>query len=278
MLSLAHNFYIMRGSISFFLFILTVSAGYSLHAQSDTLFNQVDSRGLKQGYWKKYYPGGNLMYIGFFRDGKPAGELRRYYESGALKVVMVYTGTDDLCRSVLYYENGKPAARGNYIGTAKDSTWEYFSFYDQSVKSRETYKLGKKNGFAYHYYPDGTASERTEWKDDMKHGSWERYFANTSVMVKGTYRYDKLNGPFYVFGENGALSVQGSFLDNVRNDRWVFYKEDGTVDIEVIYRNGKPVGEEQMTEKQKEMLKGIDENQGKYAEPDESDFLPKGNQ
>ena len=259
----------------FMLFALIVTP---MKAQSDTLFNQVDSRGLKQGYWKKYYPGGNLMYMGFFRDGKPAGELRRYYESGALKVDMVFTGAHEGCRSVLYYENGKPAARGNYIGTAKDSTWEYFSFYDQSVKARETYKSGKKNGFTYHYYPDGTASERTEWKDDRKNGSWERYFANKSVMIKGTYRFDTLNGPFYVFGENGALSVQGSFLDNVRNDRWVFYKEDGTVDIEMIYSNGKPVGEEQMTEKQKEMLKIIDENQGKYAEPDESDFLQKANQ
>jgi len=191
---------------------------------------------------------------------------------------MVFTGINDGCRSVLYYENGKPAARGNYIGTAKDSTWEYFSFYDQSVKSRENYRSGKKNGFAFYYYPDGTPSERTEWKDDRKNGSWERYYANKTVMLKGTYRDDKLNGPFYAFSENGSLSVQGSFLGNLRSDRWVFYKEDGTVDIELTYVNGKPTGEEKMTEKQKEMLKMIDENQGKYAEPDEADFLQKGNQ
>jgi antitoxin component YwqK of YwqJK toxin-antitoxin module len=218
------------------------------------------------------------MYKGLFRDGKPAGELRRYYESGALKVVMVFTGNDDHCRSILYYENGQQAARGNYMGTAKDSTWEYFSFYDLSVKARETYRSGEKNGYAFHYFPDGTTSERTEWKDDRKNGSWERYYANKAVMIKGAYRDDKLNGPFYLYAENGMLSVQGSFLDNLMNDRWVFYKEDGSVDIEVIYCNGKPVGEEKMTEKQKEMLKMIDENQGKYAEPDESEFLQKGNQ
>src|SRR4030042_3073641 len=145
----------------FMLFALIVAP---MKAQSDTLFNQTDSKGLKQGYWKKCYPNGNLMYKGYFRNGKPDGELRRYYESGALKVVMVFTGTSDSCRSVLYYENGKFAARGNYIGTVKDSTWEYFSFYDQAVKSRETYRSGKKNGFSFHYYPDGTDSERTEWK------------------------------------------------------------------------------------------------------------------
>jgi len=260
----------------FLFFMLYAVIVIPTEAQSDTLFNQVDSRGLKQGYWKKYYPGGNLMYKGFFRDGKPAGELRRYYESGALKGVMVFTGINDACRSVLYYENGKPAARGNYIGTAKDSTWEYYSYYDQSVKSRETYQSGKKNGFAYHYFADGTPSEKTEWKDDRKNGSWERYYANKSVMIKGAYRDEKLNGPFYGYAENGRLSVQGSFLDNLRNNRWIFYKEDGSVDIELTYINGKPLEGDKLTEKQKEILRMIDENQGKYAEPDEADFLQKG--
>ncbi len=268
----------MNRRILFFLTVWFAFNGCMIQAQSDTIFNQTDSKGLKQGYWKKCYPNGNLMYKGYFRNGKPDGELRRYYESGALKVVMVFTGTSDSCRSVLYYENGKFAARGNYIGTVKDSTWEYFSFYDQAVKSRETYRSGKKNGFSFHYFPDGTASERTEWKDDRKNGSWERYYANKSVMIKGFYRDDTLNGPFYVFAENGALSVQGSFLNNLRNDRWVFYKEDGSVDIDLTYINGKPSGEEEMTEKQKEILRLIDENQGKYAEPDESDFLQKGDQ
>jgi antitoxin component YwqK of YwqJK toxin-antitoxin module len=266
----------MNRRISFFIILLILCKGGLILAQSDTLFNQVDAKGLKQGYWKKYYSNGNLMYKGFFRDGKPAGELRRYYESGTLKVVMVFTGTNDICRSVLCYENGKPAARGNYIGTVKDSTWEYLSYYDQSVKSRETYRSGKKDGFAFHYFPDGTLSERTEWKDDLKNGSWERYYINKSLMIKGTYRDDKLNGPFYVYGENGLLSVQGSFLDNLRNDRWIFYKEDGSVDIELKYINGEPTDKEKMTEKQKEMLKMIDENQGKYDEPDEDDFLQKG--
>jgi antitoxin component YwqK of YwqJK toxin-antitoxin module len=263
----------MNRQVLFFLTLLFAFGECLILAQSDTIFNQTDSKGLKQGYWKKYYPNGNLMYKGFFRDDKPVGELHRYFESGALKVVMEFTGTNGDSRSVLYYENGKPAARGNYIGTAKDSTWEYYSFYDQSLKSKETYRSGRKNGFAFHYFPDGTVSEKTEWKDDKKNGIWERYYINKALMLKGIYRDDKLNGPFYVFGDNSVLSVQGFFQNNLRNDHWVFYKEDGSVDIEMTYINGKPSGEEKMTERQKEMLKMIDENQGKYDEPDENNFL-----
>lgn len=204
--------------------------------------------------------------------------MRRYYESGGLKGVMIFDGSKDMSRSTLYYENGELAARGNYIGTEKDSTWEYYSYYDHSIKARETYSQGMRNGFAYHYYPDGTISEKMEWKDNMKHGKWEKYYSNQAVMIRGIYKEDKLNGPFRVTNENGELSVQGTFLNNLRHDKWVFYKEDGTIDLEVMYTHGKPAREDILTEKQKEILKMVDDNQGKYDEPDETDFLQRGSQ
>jgi antitoxin component YwqK of YwqJK toxin-antitoxin module len=267
----------MRNHILFSFFLLLCGIVIPVHAQSDTLFNQVDAQGMKQGYWKKYYPNGNLMYKGFLRDNKPVGEMRRYYESGGIKVVMIFDGSKDYSRSTLYYESGELAARGNYVGMEKDSTWEYYSYYDHSIKARETYTKGRRNGFAYHYFPDGTISEKLEWKDNMKHGTWEQYYANKAIMIRGSYKDDKLNGPFFVTNENGVLSVKGIFLDNLRHDKWVFYKEDGTIDVEVNYNHGNPSGEDLLTEKQKEILRMVDENQGKFNEPDETDFLQRGN-
>jgi len=259
--------------IMLFAFVVIPSWG-----QSDTIFNQLDSKGLKQGYWKKHYPNGNLMYKGFFRDNKPAGEMRRYYESGGIKVVMIFDNPKDCARSTLYYESGDLAARGNYVGTVKDSTWEYYSYYDHSVKERETYVKGLRDGFAYHYFSDGTLAEKMEWKDNMKHGVWEQYYANKAIMISGSYKDNKLNGPFSVTNENGVLSVRGTFLDNMRHDRWIFYKEDGTIDVEVNYDHGNPAGEDLLTEKQQEILRMIEDNQGKYEEPDETDFLQRINQ
>ncbi len=260
----------------FILAALHFIAATTVCAQSDTVFNQTDSQGLKQGHWKKSYPNGNLMYKGFFRNNKPVGEMRRYYESGAIKVLMVFDPERDCARSVLFYESGDTAARGNYAGTEKDSTWEYYSYYDHSVKARETFVKGKRNGFSCRYYPQGTLAEKTAWKDHMKNGTWEQYYINGAIMIRGSYKDNKLNGPFSVTGENGLPSVKGSFLDNQRHDRWVFYKEDGTVDVEINYNRGIPEGESKLTEKQQDILRMIDENQGKYDEPDETDFLQRG--
>ncbi|GAH37310.1 unnamed protein product, partial [marine sediment metagenome] len=45
-------------------------------SDKDTLLNQVDKNGLKQGYWKKYYDNGNIKYEGYFKNDKPTGELK----------------------------------------------------------------------------------------------------------------------------------------------------------------------------------------------------------
>ncbi len=246
---------------------------WNILAQQDTVFNQTDAKGLRQGYWKKYYPNGNLIYKGFFKDNKPVGLFHRYYESGALKVKISYTEVNNLARATWFYENGSLAAKGNYSGTAKDSIWEYYSYYDNSLKTKETYLNGLRNGFSYHFYPDGSLLEKTEWKNNEKDGVWEQYYPGGTVKTKGTYKNNKLNGPFYVFREDGGVSVQGFFIDNLRHNKWVFYKDDNSIDLEVKYDYGKPDKEDVLTEKQKEILRLIEENQGKYDEPDETNFM-----
>ena len=44
--------------------------------------NQSDTNGLRQGFWKKEYPNGGLIYKGNFKDGKPVGEWKRFYKGG----------------------------------------------------------------------------------------------------------------------------------------------------------------------------------------------------
>ena len=50
--------------------------------------NQTDSTGKRQGLWKKQFPGGNLIYEGNFKDGKPVGEWKRYHENGQVKALI----------------------------------------------------------------------------------------------------------------------------------------------------------------------------------------------
>jgi antitoxin component YwqK of YwqJK toxin-antitoxin module len=242
-------------------------------AQTDTVFNQTDANNLKQGYWKKNYPGGELMYKGFFKDNKPVGEMRRYFESGALKAMLNYDSKSEYARARLFYENSQIAAEGNYFNTLKDSTWVYYSYYDKSVTARENYLKGARHGIMIHYYNNGDISEKITWKNDKKSGNWEQYFKGNKLKLKASYVDNKLQGAFLVNHENGLPYLTGNYLNDQRNGQWTFYNEDGTKLKELNYQFGKSADEDKLNEEQLEFFRLIDENQGKFEEPDETNFL-----
>ena len=48
--------------------------------------NEVDTKGLKQGVWKKMHTNGNLRYSGQFKNDNPSGIFLYYYSSVELQV------------------------------------------------------------------------------------------------------------------------------------------------------------------------------------------------
>ncbi len=256
---------------AFVLSLLFISA--EVLPQTDTVFNHTDAGNMKQGFWKKSYPNGKLMYKGFFKDNKPAGEMRRYFESGALKAILDYDKNGIYADARLFYENGKPAATGKYFNSLKDGEWTYFSFYDKSVTARENYIKGIRNGISVMFYDNGDISEKIEWKNNMKSGIWEQYFKGNIPKLKATFAYNKLEGEFLVYYTNGKPYLTGLYKDDLREGRWTFYNEDGTTQKVLDYHSGKAAGEEKLDAKQQEFFRQIDEAKGKFNEPDETDFI-----
>ncbi len=245
----------------------------ALFAQADTIFNQTDAQNQKQGFWKKSYPNGKLMYQGRFKDNKPVGEMRRYFESGALKAIIVYQKGSDVARTRLFYEDGSLAATGNYINSLKDSTWTYYSFYEKTVTTRETFLMGKRNGTTTHYYKDGSVSEITGWENDKRSGIWEQYFPNKTPRLKANYANNKLEGTFNVYYESGKPYISGIYKNDLREGEWKFFNPDGSLQKTMPYHLGKSDMEEKLDAEQQEFFKKIDDAQGKFEEPDETNFL-----
>jgi antitoxin component YwqK of YwqJK toxin-antitoxin module len=249
----------------------------SVQSQPDTIFNQTDAGHLKQGWWKKNYPNGKPMYKGFFKDDKPVGTLYRYFESGSLKAILQYDEKSEYAHARLYYEDGQLAAEGVFYNAVKDSTWSYYSYYSRTLTAKESYNKGLRHGMMVNYYGNGAISEVVEWKNDRKEGVWEQYFEQGGLKMKGYYMDNKLEGDFIVHYENGNPYLRGFYVNDRRQGRWTFYKEDGTLEVELDYLNGKALNEDQLTEKQQELFRTIDASEGKFEEPDESDFIIPNN-
>jgi antitoxin component YwqK of YwqJK toxin-antitoxin module len=252
-----------------------IFTSYALPFQQDTVLNQTDSKGLKQGYWKKYYTNGSLMYQGYFKDDKPVGEMKRYFESGNLKAILIFDEKEDYSSVSIFYENGTLASEGFYAGSVKDSIWSYYSYYDTQLKSRETYKKGMKHGFSWEYYPDGRCFEKTEWKNNQKNGIWEQYFEDGSLRLNGQYIHGKLTGNFIVYYSKGHPMVIGGYKDNKREGSWKYFNDNGSMNYEIRYADGHPLNEKELTRQQQEFFRIIERNIGMYREPSPADFFPQ---
>jgi antitoxin component YwqK of YwqJK toxin-antitoxin module len=270
---LYHKYSFMHFTRKWAVMIMLAMLSIYVQAQTDTLFNQTDKQNFKQGWWKKNYPNGKLMYKGFFKDNKPVGEMVRYFENGAVKARLLYDNKGEYAHVVLLYNDGQVAATGVFYNSVKDSVWRYYSYYNHALTSEERFNKGKRQGDMLYFYNNGDVSEKVTWSDNVMDGPWEQYFPASVLKLKTRYVKGKLEGDFLVYYSSGKPYLKGLYKNGLREGLWTFYKEDGSKDLELNYHQGVTPDGDKLDARQQEFFKQIEENKGKFEEPDESNFL-----
>jgi len=235
-----------------------------LHGQTK---NQRDASGRKQGYWESVDSNGRLVYSGYFENDKPVGEMKRYYSTGGIRVIMNYDRQSPKVRARFFWQNGELAAQGNYTGTQRDSVWLYYSDITKTVTHRVEYVAGKRNGKEQRFYPDGAVAEETLWKNDMKNGPWTQYFNSGQPKSTGAYLNDKLEGVYTTFYPDGKTMVKGIYRQNVPDGDWKRYDEDGNPASTIRYANGKMTNADELEAAEQEYFKKLMEQAGSIQEP-----------
>lgn len=259
----------------FFLLFIPCSLTVVTASQPDTIWNQTDERGWKQGYWKKHYPNGELMYRGFFRDDKPAGKFLRYYDNGKLKAVLSHTGKYETAYATMYFQNGQEGAVGKYTGQKRDSIWSYYSYYTGTLSYRESYRMGHKDGPSFKYYSEGSMAEVLDWKNDMKHGKWRQFYEDSTLRLSASYEMDQLHGKYCIFNRDQVLVLDGSYRNGNKDGNWMFYDNDGKLAYMLQYNNGEILNEEELEKWAEEFMRNIEKNLGKIPEPDFDNFFDR---
>jgi antitoxin component YwqK of YwqJK toxin-antitoxin module len=243
----------MRFLFNGLLWTVFMLSGVALQGQ-----NQLDEQDRKTGPWKVEYENGRTLYEANFKEGRPVGELVRYYESGAVRARMMFDTLEDLSFTRMYYKNGKQAAEGWYADQAKDSVWTYYSEFDGTIRIQEPYEDGNLQGMVRSYYPSGKISEEVAWLENKKQGSWKQYYENGSLRLKCRYENDMLNGLYEVFSADSTIKVRGAYLENNSNGIWSFYDETGLEVYSIKYEYGKAVDQEKYLQLMQDSLQKYD--------------------
>jgi len=253
-----------------FVFYVISSEGFS--QKGDTIFNQKDSQGRKQGFWKVQYPNGSIKYTACFKDDKPIGLLKRYFEDNSIKAEMIFDAKGK-AKARIYYQDGPLAGEGNYINSFKDSTWNYYSYYTKALSNRETYVNNKKNGLSISYYPNGKIAEELNWKDNVRNGIWHQYYENGALKTSSEFLNGKRNGTFILYYPDSKIEWKGSYKNDIREGQWVHYDPLGKINSTIEYKNGVASNAAELDAKEQELLKEIEKKKGKIPEPDETNIM-----
>ncbi|MEZ5068366.1 MAG: hypothetical protein R2847_07665 [Bacteroidia bacterium] len=228
----------MLRSVLFFVFsalMMNASAQTFMVFKGDTI-NRKDSKGQKQGVWKKYYRNDQLFSETVFKDDKQTGTTSFYYESGKLKSQLNWKNPVCLHQQFLILKMERKCQR-DFIKMKKDSTWRYYTP-DEKLSAIENFKDGKRHGKWFTYYPEGgKVEEKTFVKDKLKR-PYIKYFSDGKPMMTATYKDDKLTGKFVVYTVDGKPYNSGNYVKGERVGKWVLCDDKGNPWIESTYRNG----------------------------------------
>ena len=215
--------------------IVAVLCSYIVIAQD---INQIDATGKKQGAWKKNHKNGRLRYEGNFKDDRPVGLFRYYYDSGKLQATNNHLEDGVSVAHHSYHVNGKIKAKGVYLKQRKDSLWLFYNDAEILVLE-EVYRNDTLNGFSKSYYPQtGVPLEELNYKMGIKHGPWKKYFENGKPWLEGNYEKGDLDGSFAIYTEEGKPVHKGQYDRGLRLGRWLVYNADGSVKTQDIYKKG----------------------------------------
>lgn len=242
---------------------------------TDTIYNQTDNLGLKQGHWKKHYKNGIVAYKGFFKDDKPRGEFLRYHENGRISARMNFTACGDTSYTTLYSAEGYELSEGVFLNTKKHGKWQYFAKGKRVVYTEE-YNNGLKHGAFIIYYPDGQVYETVLWKDGEKHGISEQFYPEGTPKSKILYRDGLEDGPVLTYYRNGEVRIKGQYAKGLKEGVWQIFLPDREGITRVEYHKGIAANHDELVERETRELDELLKNKGKITDPDIEDFIRAG--
>jgi antitoxin component YwqK of YwqJK toxin-antitoxin module len=253
-------------------FILAYFTAISVSAftQADTLINQTDQQGRKQGQWIKKYPDQKIMYEGIFRDNHPVGDFRRYTKEGKLKSVLIFSKDGREANATIYHPNGKVSSKGKYVNQQKEGKWQFYSAEIPDYLICEEYYSGNmRNGPSVKFYPDSTVAEKVDYVDDLKNGEWIQYYPNGNICQISYYQKGKANGKFEAWYDDGTVEINGHYKNDHKEGKWLIYNDDGSLKYELNFKNGL-ASDNQLELDETNYIDSLERNKGKIPDPEKS--------
>lgn len=202
--------------------------------------NRIDSKGNKQGVWKKYEKD-ILIYEGNFKDNVPVGEFKYYHANGKLKSITFFVQGVHEVRTTIFHVNEKKASEGVFMDQLKHGEWKYWDE-DGTLITVENYKNGKKHGVWQVYSAEtGILLEESNFIDNKLHGTAKTFYIDGVPCTVENFISGQRNGLAESYFIDGKLSIQGIFHEGLKIGVWNYYDQNGKLRKVVDYKKSQAI-------------------------------------
>ena len=227
--------------------------------------NRKDSKNLKQGVWKEFYPNGGIKSEKNYRDDQLHGYYKEYDTRGILTLTMLYDN-GSLVKSEVedepdieienrYDQNNKLIYSGPYrnkipVGvhreySADGKVTNSYVYNDNGLLISEGIvdESGRFNGKWKDLYPDGTTLAEGQYSDNRRTGVWKFYTASGKLEQTGSFNNGRPDGLWKWYFETGVLLREEEYFQGQRDGIFTEYSPSGDIIAQGRFTDGEKNGE-----------------------------------
>lgn len=197
--------------------------------------NRYVNDSLKQGKWVTFYASGILESEEYYKYGVKDGYFKSYFPDGTLNNVSKYINGElqanapevkNLDTKTEYYPSGQIKKKGTYKNNVPEGVCRIYSP-NGKIDSSKIYRNGIVIG-------DGIVDE-----NGLKQGAWKEFYDSGELKGEGKYISNLRIGPWKYFYKNGKTEQTGVFLKNeVPDGEWIWYYDNGDTLRDETFVNG----------------------------------------
>ena len=129
-----------------------------------------------------------------------------------------------------------PTDNKPFTGIAIDHYHNHKNPFDISkVKTRTTFKHGRKDGLCAHYDENGQLRSTGNYKNGKRHGLWEEFHKNGQLYIRINYKNGKRYGSWEAFRKNGQLYTRTNYKDGSQQGPWEYFDKNDRLECTTNY-------------------------------------------
>lgn len=194
----------------------------------------VDDAGNRNGKWKDYSPGGNIIAEGQYSDNRRTGLWKFIDDNSRIEQTGYFNNGRPDGMWKWYFENGSLLREEEYFQGQRDGSYTEYSRSGEVI-ARGQYSDGERNG--EWNFKSGNSVEEGKYIIGLKDGVWKSYYEAGKLRFKGSYIQGNASGEHVYYYENGKIKEERNYKAGLRDKTWNKYDEEGNLILSVTYKN-----------------------------------------